>query len=200
MNGPLLGRATRMMKEYEDRSPLLADRTLARLRQGGEQRASRLSGQIETATTRLRERFQKLGRVKDQVKRKSGETALRKETADLRQEIIEMAAITAAEAVREFADALLLSQGRLAVHAVLLREYTAGLVREIRERVGTSELFRMKSLLPWQKDPTTHGGQDFLGGTSFANCLAAALFRLPVPGPHVRRLDLDTTQRGLTIR
>ncbi|MGD1094302.1 MAG: hypothetical protein ABSB35_20230, partial [Bryobacteraceae bacterium] len=39
-------------------------------------------------------------------------------------------------------------------------------------------------------------GQDFLGRTSFANCLAAALFRVPVPCPHARRLDLDAVEEG----
>ncbi len=36
----------------------------------------------------------------------------------------------------------------------------------------------------------------FGGGTSFANCLAAALFRVPFPRPHVRRLDLDAVEEG----
>jgi hypothetical protein len=49
----------------------------------------------------------------------------------------------------------------------------------------------------WRNSLCDNGGKDFLGRTGSANRLSAALFRVPLPGPHVRRLDLDAIEEGL---
>ena len=64
-----------------------------------------------------------------------------------------MAAHTAADTVLDFAEALLVSQQRLAVHADLLRDYTARLVREVRGRIAKCDAFASEATLPWLEDP-----------------------------------------------
>ena len=48
----------------------------------------------------------------------------------------------------------------------------------------------------WCNSLCDYGGQDFLGRTGSANRLSAALFRIPLPCPHVCRLDLDAVEEG----
>jgi hypothetical protein len=48
----------------------------------------------------------------------------------------------------------------------------------------------------WRNSLCDYVGQDFLGRTGSANHLPVALFRVPLPGPHVRRLDLDAAEEG----
>jgi hypothetical protein len=145
--------AQKAMKEYESRCPLLSFDALKRLKQRGEQREGQISGQIERAATSVRERRKERDRTTDERERETLETQLSQELRVVRRNIVEVAENAAAEGVREFADGLLLSQGRLGVHAVLVREYTAGLAGEIRDRLNTSELFQVEPLLPWRQDP-----------------------------------------------
>src|SRR5262249_25668478 len=72
-----------------------------------------------------------------------------------RQLVLDAAAEAAHDAVREFASGLLLSQGRLGVHADLLREYTALIANELLEMVASADVFRDSPLCPWQDDPIT---------------------------------------------
>jgi hypothetical protein len=147
--------AGRLMKKYEDRCPLLNWQSLDRLKQRGERREAQLGGQIEASTTHVRERLQELERVRGKSKRKTANAAIQQEATSLREDIVGVAANAATEGVREFGNALLVSQGRLAVHADLLRDYTARLVTEIRNKLSASELFRTAPRLPWQQDPIT---------------------------------------------
>ena len=126
-----------------------------RMKHRGEEREDQLSGLIEASEMSLRERIQELAQVKGKRRRNAAEKAFQHEAATLRQEINEVAANAATEGVREFGNALLVSQGRLSVHAGLLRNYTACLVTEIRNKLSTSDLFKTALRLPWQQDPTT---------------------------------------------
>lgn len=66
---------------------------------------------------------------------------------------MQTAADRAADTVKDFAEGLLLSQGRLAVHADLLRDYTARTIREVRQRITSSDLFAAEPTVPWRADP-----------------------------------------------
>ena len=144
--------ARRMMDEYETHCPLLSFRALELLKQRGNQRESQLRQQIEFAETHPGNSAKAKGEVTRDGEGELSETDILTDTTAVRREIIETAECVAREGVREFADALLLSQGRLGVHAVLLRNYTAHLATQIRERLSTSQVFLTASLLPWQQD------------------------------------------------
>jgi len=58
-----------------------------------------------------------------------------------------------ADAVREFANGLLVSQGELGPHAGFLREYTASLVNEMRSAPALAQMLRSSLSLPWARDP-----------------------------------------------
>ena len=122
---------TSMTKLYENRCPLLSYAALERLKERREQRERQFEELLEAPAKETEFHSQRVAR---------------------RQEIIDVAERAGIEGVREFADGLLLSQGRLAVHAVLLREYTALLVGEIRDRINASELFQPEPLPTWRQD------------------------------------------------
>jgi hypothetical protein len=64
----------------------------------------------------------------------------------------EAVAVTA-DGVREFADGLLVSQGKLGPHASTLRQYTASLVNEIRSAPSVAKMLPSSISLPWAQDP-----------------------------------------------
>lgn len=144
--------AKRASIKYENHCPLLAQKARERLRHCRRQRESQLDREITLAETRLRGRYEELARVKGKRKRASSEIALRQEITATWQQIVGVATTVTVDGVREFANGLLDSQGRLGVNADWLREYTARLVTEIRDRVNTSQVFQMNPLLPWQQD------------------------------------------------
>jgi hypothetical protein len=145
----------RVMKEYEDRCPLLAAAVFERLNQHGEEHEAELSRQVEFAAATIRKRREELKQITDGQARDVAEAALRQETATLRRGIIELAETVATEGVRAFANGLLSSQGRLAVHAVLVREYTARFVSGIRHGLNASQAFQTEPLSPWRQDSIT---------------------------------------------
>lgn len=147
------GNVERTIKAYEYRCPLLADTALEQLRHGHAQRDKQLHRQIHLGETQLRERQEELrsGVGKEGV----AENMLRQEIKAIREEIVDVGMTVAADGVCGFANGLLASQGRLGVHANWLREYTALLVNEIRDRLGSSRVFQLDPLLPWAQDPIT---------------------------------------------
>jgi hypothetical protein len=145
----------RVMKEYETRCPLLAVGATERLNERVEQCEVEVSQQIEFATARIRTRREEIKKMKGDRKKAVAENALRKEITALRQRIIKATETLAKEGVREFANCRLSSQGRLGVHAVLLRKYTARFASEMRCWLGGSEAFQMEPLLPWRQDSIT---------------------------------------------
>jgi hypothetical protein len=146
---------TRVMKEYETECPLLKAGAKERLNQCGNQREIELSRQIELAAASIRARRETIKRITDDAKREDVEVVLPQEIATLRRGIIEVAETLATEGVREFANCLLTSQGRLGNHAVLLRGYAARFASGIRHWLNASEPFRIQPLLPWRQDSIT---------------------------------------------
>ena len=129
-----------VIKQYENRCALLTSAARKPLKERGEQRDRRLKDLLESS-------------AKEPVHREGAtKTEFHHQTPVRRRGIIEVAERAGMEGVQEFADGLLLSQGRLVVHAVLLREYTALLVGENRDRINTSELFQPEPLPAWRQD------------------------------------------------
>jgi hypothetical protein len=147
--------AKRLMEEYESQCGLLGLEARERLKKHGEQGETHLNRQIEVAARRIGERREAIEHATDDNEQEAAEVALRLETTTLRQEVIGLAETVAGNAVRAFANGVLASQGRLGVHADLLREYTARLASEIRDRLSASAVFREGPLLPWRQDPVT---------------------------------------------
>jgi len=145
--------ARRVMREYENRCSLLTPRALEQLNERGEQHEIQLNCQIEVAGAHLRARRAAIRQIKSDTAKVVAEAELLTESAERRQKIMAAAELVVTEGVREFAGALFASQNKLVVHAVLLRDYTARLVTEIRGRLSQSELFRVEPLLPWSRDP-----------------------------------------------
>lgn len=140
-----------LTKTYENQCPLIAWEVRERLSESRLRRDSQLHQQIEMAEARLRKRQEDLESVHGDRKAWAARVAL--EATALAKKTAQSAAAVAADGVREFANALLVSQRRLGVHAVILREYTAVLVNEIRSVLSTSAVFRSNPLLPWAEDP-----------------------------------------------
>lgn len=141
------------MKEYEDRLPLLGSRERARLQQQGAVRELHLGSKIEGSEQHFRERTRELVGVKNGRSKKASEIAFQREGRILRAEIVSSAAGVAANTVRDFADAFLLSQPNLGLDVVLLRDYTGRLIREIQRRIVASEVFAAEPAMPWSDDP-----------------------------------------------
>jgi hypothetical protein len=125
--------AVRLMKEYEERLPLLTSRALERLRARGAERLNLLSTMIESAAAKSFEQTESVASTETTRPRKTAgkEYATKARLAD----IVQLAADAARATVLDFAEGLLLSQQRLPVHADLLRDYTARLIREVRGRI-----------------------------------------------------------------
>jgi hypothetical protein len=143
--------APRLMRDYEERHPLLRPRGLELLRERGAQRAVLLAAIIAAGG-----RFHK---ESDTTVAVSGERAETTEqitgqqvTSARFREIAQTVGEAAADTVRDFAEALLLSRDRLAVHADLLRDYTAQTIREIRLRIRESQEFASVSAPSWTED------------------------------------------------
>ena len=81
--------------------------------------------------------------------------ALLSDATQQRQLVLDFATGAVQTGVREFADGLLLSQGRLGTNADLLREYTSLLANEIVETICLLRLFRDTLPPAWQEDPIT---------------------------------------------
>jgi hypothetical protein len=145
----------RAMKEYEARCPLLSSAVKELLNQRGEPLETELSRRVESAGAAIRKRREELKQITDDRAREAAESALLQEAAVLRRGVIEVAEAVAAEGVRGFANGLQSSQGRLGVHANLLREYTAGFASEIRNWLNASQAFQMEKLPPWRQDSIT---------------------------------------------
>lgn len=142
---------TRLMKEYEERLPLLTTRALERLQSRGAERERLLSLMIESAALKSREQTESVTSIEAMRAQK---TAWTEDATEARlAEIVQMAADAARATVLDFAEGLHLSQQRLAVHTDLLRDYTARLIREVRSRVAKSGTFTSELSLPWQDDP-----------------------------------------------
>jgi len=135
------------IKQYENRCPLLSYEALKRLKERGGQREQWLDELLEAP---------------------SDETDCQR--AARRQRVIEAAELAVIEGVQQFADGIVLTQGRLTVHAVLLREYTALLFGEIRDRINASELFQQEPLPMRQADSIAqeaiHACEDILAERS----------------------------------
>lgn len=162
------------MKEYEYRCPLLGPEAREQLKKGGEKRERWLRAQLDLAATSLRE----LEPVTSKHKRTTAKNQFREQIAVLRRKIVGIAVTAAAKGVREFANALLRSQGRLGVHAFSMRQYTALLAGEIRKTLNASELFRAESLLSWQQDPIIE--------TAIQSCEEILAERLKIEGGGLR--------------
>lgn len=146
------------MRTIEDCCPLVGPVPQRRLKELAARREENLGTHIESASASLRKLGEDLEQATGKRERVAAEAALRRATSELRQEIIGAAETEVRDGVREFAKGLLSTQGRLGVHANWLREYTARLIREVRDRLGTSELFQSEPLLPWQRDPIAQRG------------------------------------------
>jgi hypothetical protein len=133
------------MKEYEERLPLLSSRARERLRERGAERERLFSTMLESAAVQFREQTESLASAETARSQKTAATV--GATTARPGEIVQMAADAAAETVLDFAEGLLLSQKRLAVHADLLRDYTARLIREVRSRIAK------EVTLAWLDDP-----------------------------------------------
>jgi len=142
--------AERTIRKYEEGGHLLAQRALENLRSRSGRREKKIADQLASATARLQERREELGRASGG--RQDIGAVLHQQGSALCMEIVGVAATEAADGVREFADGLLLSQNRLGVHANLLREYTGILVSEVRKVLNASEVFQVEPLLPWGQD------------------------------------------------
>jgi len=137
---------------YEEQCALLTSAARSLLNRRAYEREAEIDGQIQVAESHLHDRQGELGRLPDERERKAAEAHLR-EMKMLQEGIVKVATNLAAEGVREFAAGLLLSQGRLGVHAVLLREYTAKLVTDIRDRLSTSPILQIEAQVHWRQDP-----------------------------------------------
>lgn len=133
---------------YETDCPLLIPKARERLREFRARRECQLRRQIKISEAHLRTGSEDLGRV-------DKDNALPEQGSKISEELMELAVSLVADGVREFAKALLVSQDRLGIHAVLLRAYTADLVNEIREMLNKTLLFKSDPLLPWAQDPIT---------------------------------------------
>ena len=142
--------AERAIRKYEEECRLLGQKALHQLRSRSGRRESKIADRLESATTRLRVRREELERAPGG--RQDAAAVLHEQASALCLEIVGVAATEAADGVREFADGLLLSQGRLGDHANLLREYTGILVSELRKALHASEVFQVEPLLPWGQD------------------------------------------------
>ncbi len=145
----------RLMRDFETRCPLLSAAARERLQQAGDAREAELSYRIEMAATIIRTRREEVTQVQEESTKKTAESILLRQTRILRQRVLPAAETVAIEGVRGFAAGLVASQGRLAVHTVLLRNYTAGLASALRHWLNSSEVFRRDPLLPWQRDSLT---------------------------------------------
>lgn len=145
--------APRIMKEYEERLPLLASRALEQLRQRGAARDLMFSTIIESVTKQIHAATDALASIEGVPGHQTVPIAIPEATREHYLAIIQLAADSAADTVRDFGEGLLLSQGRLAVHADLLRDYTARAIREVRQKVASSDVFAAQPTVPWQADP-----------------------------------------------
>jgi hypothetical protein len=100
----------------------------------------------------IRKRRTRIKLITEEREKGDAEAALLQEIRALRHRVIEASVSVATEGVREFANGLLISQGRLGVHAVLLRSYTARLLTGLRHWLNGSEVMKAEPLLPWQQD------------------------------------------------
>jgi hypothetical protein len=139
-----------VMKGYETRCVLLAPAERERLSRSRLRRDSQFSHGIATAESHLlgHEDLTRIG-----IDRESGATEITLESAAPLEKIVNSAVALVTEGVDEFAHALLTSQGRLGVHANILREYAASLVNEVRSRVASMLLLPFNPPLSWAQDP-----------------------------------------------
>ena len=106
----------------------------------------------------IRKRRARIEARVDEKKKETAESIFCTQIATLRQQVIETAEKVATEEVREFGIALRDSQGRLAVHAVWVRDYTARLVGGLRNWLSGSEVMKIEPLLSWQHDSIVQRG------------------------------------------
>jgi hypothetical protein len=125
----------RLMRDFEARCALLSLRAREVIQERGEKLEIRLSDEIEVADATLRH-F--LSVIEDErgAQKEAAEAAFRDKMSTLRRRITDAAASVAEGGVREFAEGLLTSQGRLGADYILVRRYTAQLVNLLRNRIN----------------------------------------------------------------
>ena len=147
--------ARRLMRDFENRCPVLAQGAQEVLQQHGEKLEIYLNDLVEFAGEIVRQRRAHIERITDAGEREVVQNAVRKKVTALRRGIIEAAEAVATEGVRDFASGLLRSQGRLGVHATT---YTARLASELRHWLNSSEVMKTEPLPPWQDDSIAQKG------------------------------------------
>lgn len=126
--------AAKARAKYEADFPLLSGSAKGDLRLFIEDRKAEVGAEIQSA-----------------IGRRAHQTGAIEPSAGT--EIRSVAAAGASRVVREFADAILHCQGRLGIHARLLREYTALVIADFRETVAGAGMFEASSAPQWQHDP-----------------------------------------------
>jgi hypothetical protein len=122
------------------------------LRSSGRDREDRIRREIGEARARYFDFRNDALRASDDGM--PGETeALRAELELVLQELLNWLANQAGNAIRQFADYVLVCQRRIRAHAQLLRNYTAVVIREIRELLTSADLFVSEIAVPWLLDP-----------------------------------------------
>ena len=154
--------AERSIRRYEEHGHMLGPKALENLRARSGRRAKNIADKLASASARFGERREELERIS--AGRQGIEAGLHEQASALCLEIVEVAAIEAADGVREFADGILLTQNRLGDHTNLLRQYTGTLVSELRKAIQASEVFHLEPLLPW--------GQDSISEKAIGTCEA----------------------------
>jgi hypothetical protein len=142
----------RVMRVFESRCPLLGGPAKDRLQRDGERLESQLRRKLEVAGSSIRGRRAKVAKAARERRREIAEINLLRAIAVDRKEIITAATAVATEGVRSFAKELTLRQNAPFRQAVRVREYTAHLVRALREWLNSSQLFQLEPLPPWRDD------------------------------------------------
>ena len=146
---------TRVMREFEEGCPLLAESVVDQLNRSGEEPERDLNRQLDLAGALVRQRRAALDQIKGKQKREAAEIDLRGAIARLRRQILKSATTLVQNGVREFGDALVASQRTLGNRSTLLREYTARFVAKIRDKLNESLVFQVEPLSAWRKDAMT---------------------------------------------
>ena len=148
-NGSRDGKSAR---QFENRCEVISPASLGRLHELRAKRERRLKDQSELTAMRLKEFHETIDQDAALDIDQSLQIDVLPLLIDLRRQIVEVGEAEAVHGVREFARALQDSQGKLRAYAVYLRNYTAQLIAEIRDRINGFDLFLNEPRLPWPQD------------------------------------------------
>ena len=144
-------------ERFEHNCALIRFDERSALRSSGWQRVDRIRNEIGDATARFVELRNDLLRASDDGMPGELDAMLHQELELVFREVSGSAGRQAGEALRQFADGVMVFQRRLLIHADLLRQYTAIVITEMRELLNGVELFGSQAAVPWLRDPLVQG-------------------------------------------